>query len=73
MESKKLINIWLAFRILGLKLNFDNFVYCPDGKFKFAVKIEIYLSESYTLATGRLYMQNSLVTAHCFCVCICCC
>jgi len=26
MCGKKLINIWLAFRILGLEMNFDNFI-----------------------------------------------
>jgi len=26
MCGKQLINIWLAFRILGLEMNFDNFI-----------------------------------------------
>jgi len=26
MYEKKVINIWLAFRILGFEMNFDNFV-----------------------------------------------
>jgi len=26
MCGKQLINIWLAFRILGLEMNFDNYI-----------------------------------------------
>jgi hypothetical protein len=26
MCGKQLINVWLAFRILGLEINFDNFI-----------------------------------------------
>jgi hypothetical protein len=26
MRGNKLINIWLSFRILGLEMNFDNFI-----------------------------------------------
>jgi len=44
-ERKQLINIWLAFRILELKINFDNFILegvtCilrwHGGNFKFTV------------------------------------
>jgi hypothetical protein len=42
-----------------------------SGNFKFAVQLQIWLSKLHTLTTVRLYMQNSLVTAHSF-VYICC-
>jgi len=46
MCGKQLINIWLAFRILRLEMNFDNFigVICilcwHIGKYKFAFSYE---------------------------------
>jgi len=46
MCGKQLINIWLAFRILGLEINFDNFIgvtciLCWDiENFKFAFRYE---------------------------------
>jgi len=44
MCGKQLINIWLAFRILGLEMNFDNFIgvtcilYWHIENFKFAFR-----------------------------------
>jgi len=44
MCGKKLFNIWLAFRILGLEMNFDNFIGVTSilcwyiGNFKFAFR-----------------------------------
>jgi hypothetical protein len=46
MYVKKLINIWLDFRILGLEIKFDNFIsvtriLCWNiGNFKFAFRSE---------------------------------
>jgi hypothetical protein len=46
MYEKKLINIWLVFRILVLEMNFDNFtgvtcILCWHiGNFKFAFRYE---------------------------------
>jgi len=46
MCGKQLINIWLAFRILGLEMNFDNFISVTCilcwhiGNFKFAFRYE---------------------------------
>jgi hypothetical protein len=45
--EKKLMNIWLLFRILGLEMNFDNFrdvtcILCWHiGNFKFAFRYEM--------------------------------
>ena len=64
------MNIWLA--LVGLEINFDTFVSVTcilcwhSGNFKFAVQIQIWLSKLHILTTGRLYTQNSLVTAHFF-------
>jgi len=69
MCGKQLINIWLAFRILGIEMNFDNFIgvtciLCWHiGNFKFAFTCKMV---EQALTTARLCQQNSLVTAHSF-------
>jgi len=65
MCGKQLINIWLAFRILGPEMNFDNFIgvtciFCWHiGNFKFAFRYENGWSKLHALTTGRLCLQNS--------------
>jgi hypothetical protein len=72
MEGKELNNIWPVFGILELEMNFDSTICVTcilcwhSGNFQFAVQIQIWLSKLHTLTTGRLYIQNSLVTAHFF-------
>jgi hypothetical protein len=51
-------------------MNFDNFIdvtcilHWHIGNFKFAFRYKNWLSKLHALTTGRLYLQNSLVTAH---------
>ena len=72
MFGKKLINIWLAFRILGLGMNFDNTVcvtciLCWHSTKFYICSLDINLVFGlHALTTGRLYLQNSLVIAHSF-------